>query len=111
MCLRRHLDSLPPETPIWDVVDCYRVWESHADTGARRIVQPGQERTLPVYTMDEPGFGLDDRMVSAVTISPVVPDHLETLLRWLLPAVLAGGVTVGVTSPAVAGAASPADAC
>ena len=29
--LRRHLDSVPPETPIWDVVDHCRVWESHAD--------------------------------------------------------------------------------
>ena len=29
--LRRYLDSVPPETPIWDVVDICRVWESHAD--------------------------------------------------------------------------------
>ena len=28
--LRRHFDSLPPETPIRDIVDC-RVWESHSD--------------------------------------------------------------------------------
>ena len=28
--LRRHLDSAPPETPIRDVVDRCRVWESHA---------------------------------------------------------------------------------
>ena len=79
--LRRNLDSVPPETPIQYIVDFCRVWESHADTGAWRIVKPGPERTLPVYTMDEPGCGLDDRMVVAVTIPPVVPDHLETLLR------------------------------
>ena len=32
--LRRHLDSVSPETPIRDVVDRCRVWESHADTTA-----------------------------------------------------------------------------
>ena len=35
--LRRHLDGVPPETPIRDIVDRCRVWESHADTGVRRI--------------------------------------------------------------------------
>ena len=29
--LRRHLDCLPPDTPLWDIVDRFRVWESHAD--------------------------------------------------------------------------------
>ena len=29
--LRRYLDSVPPETPIRDVVDRCRVWESHTD--------------------------------------------------------------------------------
>ena len=29
--MRRHLDSVSPETPIRDVVDRCRVWESHAD--------------------------------------------------------------------------------
>ena len=36
-------------------------------------------------TGDEPGCGLDDRMVAAVTVPPAVPDQLETLLRRLLP--------------------------
>ena len=80
--LRRHLDSMPLETPIRDIVDHCRVWESHADTGAQIIVKPGPER---IYTVDEPGCGLDDRMVAAVTVPPVVQDHLETLLRRLLP--------------------------
>ena len=30
--LRRHLDSVPPNTPIRDIVDRCRVWESHSDT-------------------------------------------------------------------------------
>ena len=29
--LWRHLDGVPPETPIWDIVDSCRVWESHSD--------------------------------------------------------------------------------
>ena len=70
--LRRHLDSVPPETPIRDIVDQCRVWESHADTGGRRNVKPGLERALPVYTVDEPGGGggggvvLADQMVATV---------------------------------------------
>ena len=27
--LRRHLDSLGPDTPMADIVDCCRVWESY----------------------------------------------------------------------------------
>ena len=51
--LRRILDNVPPETPIRDIVDRCRVWESHTDPGVRRIVKPMPERALPVYTMDE----------------------------------------------------------
>ena len=29
--LRRHLDSLGPNTPMTDIVDCCRVWESHCE--------------------------------------------------------------------------------
>ena len=29
--LRRHLDSVPPDTPIREIVDRCRVWESHSD--------------------------------------------------------------------------------
>ena len=35
--LRRHLDSVPPETPMRDVVDRCRVWESHANLAIRRV--------------------------------------------------------------------------
>ena len=50
----RHLDSVPPETPIRDIVDLCRVWESHVDTGTWRIVKPAPERALLIYTVDEP---------------------------------------------------------
>ena len=65
--LRRHLYSVPLETPIRDIIDRCRVWKSHADTGAWRIVKTGPQRALPVYTVDEPGCVLADRMVAAIT--------------------------------------------
>ena len=83
--LRRHFDSVAPETPIWDIVDRCRVWESHADTEARRFSKLGPERALPIYTVDEPGCELDNRMLAAVSIPLAVPDQLETFLRRLLP--------------------------
>ena len=43
--LRRHLDSVPPETPIRDVVDRCRVWESHADPIVRRMTKPTPDMT------------------------------------------------------------------
>ena len=41
--LRRYLDSVPPETPIRDVVHRCRVWESHADPDIWRVSKPGPE--------------------------------------------------------------------
>ena len=29
--LRQHLDSVSPETPMWEIVDRCWVWEGHAD--------------------------------------------------------------------------------
>ena len=75
--LRRHLDSVSPETPIRDIVDRCWVWESHADTEARRFSKPGPERALPIYMVDEPGRGTDVRMVAAVTIPPAAPDQFN----------------------------------
>ena len=39
--LSRYLDSVLPETPMRDVVDRCRVWESHADPEIRRVSKPG----------------------------------------------------------------------
>ena len=38
-----------------------RVWESHADTGIRRIIKPVPERALPVYNVDEPASPVASR--------------------------------------------------
>ena len=47
-CDLRLLDSVPPDTPIRDIVDRCRVWESHADTDDRRVVKPTPEKARPV---------------------------------------------------------------
>ena len=41
--LRRHLDSVPPHMPIWEIVDRCRVWESHSEqkSGCNQDVPPG----------------------------------------------------------------------
>ena len=47
--LCRHLDSVAPETPIRDIVDDCRVWESHAESDNMRGRRPRPERALPIY--------------------------------------------------------------
>ena len=43
--LRRHLDGLGPDTPMADIVDCCRVWESHIELASIR--QMGTDRHSP----------------------------------------------------------------
>ena len=40
--LRRHLDSLRPDTPMSDIVDCCRVWESHRDVETESRMRVGR---------------------------------------------------------------------
>ena len=47
--LRRHLDCLPPDTPLRDIVDRCRVWESHSDSSVRRVSKPMLEPAFPAY--------------------------------------------------------------
>ena len=47
--LRRHLDCLPPDTPLCDIVDRCRVWESHAELAERDVSQP--KLTYPAYAV------------------------------------------------------------
>ena len=37
--LRRHLDSVGPDTPITDIVDRCRIWESHEESNSRPIAR------------------------------------------------------------------------
>ena len=75
--LRRHLDSVPPETPLRDIVDRCRVWESHADSDVRRARKPGPDTGLPAYTVSEPDGRVDDLRVAAVATPQSTPDQVE----------------------------------
>ena len=74
-----------PETPICDIVDRCRVWESHADSAEKRERGPRPGRALPTYALDDVGEVQDDLPVAAVTASPTVSELLESLLQRLLP--------------------------
>ena len=85
--LRRHLDSVPPETPIRDVVDRCCVWESHADPAVRRVSKPSPDPIYPAYVVGDSDNISETTRVAAVTRPRSGPDQLEDLLRRLLMAV------------------------
>ena len=89
--LRRYLDNVPPETPMQNVVDRCRVWESHADTEIRRVSKPGPEAIYPAYVVGDSDKVVEEIRVAAVTKPKSPPDQVEDLLRRLL---------AGMASPA-----------
>ena len=50
--LRHHLDSVPPDTPIREIVDRCRVWESHADQNRRPPPGTNVGREHPAVASD-----------------------------------------------------------
>ena len=93
--LRRYLDSVPPGTPIRDVVDRCRVWESHADPEIRWVSKPGPEPIYPAYVVGDSDMVVEDIEVVVVVKSKSIPDQVEDLLRRLL-----GGVAPPAPVPA-----------
>ena len=85
--LRRHLDSVHHETPIRDVVDRCRVWESHDDPAVRRVSKPSPDPIYPAYVVEDSDNISETIQVAAVTRLKSGPDQLEDLLRRLLTAV------------------------
>ena len=75
--LRSHLDSVPPETPIHDVVDRCCVWESHADPAVRRISKPSLDPIYPAYVVGDSDKISETKWVAAVTRPKSGPDQLE----------------------------------
>ena len=82
--LRRHLDSLSPETPIRDIVDRCRVWESHTEFEDRRGWHPRPDRSCPVYTISDGGT-LGDLREVADDMTREAQDMLLSLMQHLLP--------------------------
>ena len=71
--LRRHFDSVPLETPIRDVVDRCRVWES-------RVSKPSPDPIYPAYVVGDSDSISETTRVAAVTRPRSGPDQLEDLL-------------------------------
>ena len=82
--LRQHLDSVPPDTPIRDVVDRCHVWESHADPAVRWVSKPSPDPIYPAYVIGDADKISETTRVAAVTGQKSGSDQLEDLLRWLL---------------------------
>ena len=78
--LCRHLDSVSPETPIRDVVDRCRVWESHADSAVRRVSKPSPDLMYPAYAVGDADNNIETTRVAAVTGQRSSPNQLEDLL-------------------------------
>ena len=85
--LRRHLDSVPPETPIRDVVDRCRVWESHADPIVRRTTKPTPDMTYQTYAVSDTDKAREVIKVATVTGLRSDQNQLQDLLRRIVSAV------------------------
>ena len=82
--LRRHLYSVPPETPIRDIVDRCRVWESHADPSARRLTKPSPDPKYPAYAVSNADYNIETTRVAEVTGQKLKPLQLDDMLRRVL---------------------------
>ena len=75
---------MPPETPIRDVVDRCRVWESHTDPAVRRVSKPSPDLTYPAYVVGDADRNSESTRVAAVTGQRSGTTQLEDLLRRFL---------------------------
>ena len=84
--LRRYLDCVPPDTPLRDIVDRCRVWESHGTTDIRRVSKPVPDTVYPTYTVEQPEY--EDEKVCLVSVNKQSnpTDQTEELLRKLVEA-------------------------
>ena len=78
--LRRYLDCVPPDTPLRDIVDRCRVWESHADPEVRRISKPMPEPAYPTYLVKQSEYETEPVRVVTVNKPSSPVDQSEELL-------------------------------
>ena len=74
--LRRHLDSLGPDTPMADIVDCCRVWGSHLEVEIEPQTSTNRRLVLAICQVKA-----DEQAPAA---SPET-EALEDIIRRLLP--------------------------
>ena len=84
--LRRYLDCVPPDTPLRDIVDRCRVWESHGITEARRVSKPMPEPVYPTYVVEQPDYETEPVCVVSVNKPNSQVDQSEELFKKLLEA-------------------------
>ena len=82
--LRRYLDCVPPDTPLRDIVDRCRVWESHADPEVRRVSKPKPEPAYPTYVVEQSEYETEPVRVVTVNKPNSSVDQSEELLKKLL---------------------------
>ena len=75
------MDSVSPETPIRDVVDRCRDWESHADPAVRRIGKPNPDPTYPTYTVGDADSYNETTKVAVFTGQRSGQNQVEDFLR------------------------------
>ena len=73
--LRRHLDSLGPDTSMADIVDCCQVWESHRDVETEPSMSANRRPAHTVCPVTE--------VEPTATISPET-ETVEDMIRMLL---------------------------
>ena len=99
--LRRHLDSVGPDTPIAEIVDRCCVWESHAEINSGQVDNHEPNRPCAVFQVtqcvnnehDETSTGFDvvENLMKRLSTSPVetaqrtspVPSDYELLAQSL----------------------------
>ena len=84
--LRRYLDCVPPDTPLRDIVDRCRVWESHGTMEIRRVSNPIPEPVYPTYVVEQPEYESEPVCMVSVNKQNSQVDQTDELLRKLLEA-------------------------
>ena len=85
--LRRYLDCVPPDTPLRDIVDRCRVWESHGTSEMRRSSKPIPEPVYPTYVVEQPDYESEPVCMVSVNKQNSPVDQTDELLRKLLEAI------------------------
>ena len=84
--LRRYLDCVPSDTPLRDIVDRCRVWESHGTTETRRVSKPIPEPVYPTYVVGQTDYDNEPVCVVSVNKQNNQMDQTDDLLKKLLEA-------------------------
>ena len=74
--LRRHLDSLGPNTPMTDIVDCCRVWESHCEVEIQPRTSADRRSARAICQVTE---------VKPAPATSTERETVEDIIRKLLP--------------------------